>query len=131
MKHLQVTIEIPQSERDELTEIIIAELGDLGFDGFWQDEQTLVAYIDREQPFPKLAFEQVLKQYELGDYKIEELEDKNWNAQWESDYSITEVEELCLIKAPFHKDIREENYLYKGGLTQFIKRNWDRNLVTY
>lgn len=36
-------------------------------------------------------------------YTIEELEDKNWNAIWESDFKPTQVRDYCNVRAPFHK----------------------------
>ena len=43
-------------------------------------------------------------------YKITELEDKNWNSVWESDYKYVEINDICVVKAPFHKLNKKYDY---------------------
>lgn len=43
-----------------------------------------------------------LKQRFTFSYRTSELEDKNWNEQWESDFKSVEVRHYCRVRAPFH-----------------------------
>lgn len=43
-----------------------------------------------------------LKQRFPFTFQTSELEDKNWNEQWESDFKSVEVRDYCRVRAPFH-----------------------------
>jgi len=94
-------------------EILIAFLAELEYDSFLETENGLLAYI------PKTLFdEQKLKSLlhnskECGfsfSYSFEDMEDKNWNALWESHYEAVVVDEQCYIRAPFHPAKPEMKY---------------------
>ena len=108
MNVLERTIEMPFLH-DELEDILIARLSEIGFEGFWTDELFLKAYVD-EDLFNKEKFESIVFQYLSNtQYSINLLTDKNWNEQWEASYEPVFIGNCCVIKAPFHHI--EEKYL--------------------
>ncbi|WP_232046729.1 50S ribosomal protein L11 methyltransferase [Sphingobacterium daejeonense] len=43
-------------------------------------------------------------------YQVEELENKNWNQVWESNFSPILVDDQCYVRATFHEDKPEYPY---------------------
>ncbi len=88
-------------------EILIAELSDIGFDSFSEEEDGFKAYIPackyRSKPV-KAVFE---KYHTTGpeklSFEVQRLGGRNWNAVWESNFEPVLVAGKCLIRAPFHK----------------------------
>jgi ribosomal protein L11 methyltransferase len=92
-----------------LNEIIIAKLADYPFNGFEEETEQLIAYIDQEAfgAKEKEQLEVVLKTHGLEKYETEVIEEQNWNAQWESDYQPVLVEDFCAVRATFHPPISQ------------------------
>lgn len=86
-----------QSVREEL----IAQLSGIQYDAFEEMETELYAYI-REGAFEAEALETILSAYNLG-YAKSLIEDQNWNALWESNFSPVVVDDFCAIRAEFHE----------------------------
>lgn len=85
-------------------EILIAELGEIGFDSFSEEENLLLAYIP-EYTYNEHAVHRIIQKYpELTglNFDIVSLPEKNWNEVWESNYKPVLVAGRCLIRAPFH-----------------------------
>ncbi len=96
----------------ELKDIIIAELGNINFEGFVENENGFEAYID-ETLFNKEEFLAVLNRYDIShsDYSENNIPQQNWNAQWESSFEPVVISNQLIIKAPFH--VVEEMYSYE------------------
>jgi len=85
-------------------EILMAELAEVGFDSFEDNPTGIKAYI------PKNSWnEQILQDiYLLSNpeftisYQITEIEQVNWNEEWEKNFSPIVVEDLCTVRANFH-----------------------------
>ena len=85
-------------------EILMAELAEVGFDSFEDTPTGIKAYI------PKDSWnEQILQDiYLLSNpeftisYQITEIEQVNWNKEWEKNFSPIVVEDLCTVRANFH-----------------------------
>ena len=85
-------------------EILMAELAEVGFDSFEDTPIGIKAYI------PKDSWnEQILEDiYLLSNpeftisYQITEIEQVNWNEEWEKNFSPIVVEDLCTVRANFH-----------------------------
>ena len=85
-------------------EILMAELAEVGFDSFEDTPTGIKAYI------PKDSWnEQILEDiYLLSNpeftisYQITEIEQVNWNEEWEKNFSPIVVEDLCTVRANFH-----------------------------
>lgn len=103
-------IKINQLPGPDATEMAIALLTAEGFEGFCEDEGTLYAYIG-DEIFDCDTFTRLGERYPaiFGSCTITlgTLEDQNWNALWESNFSPVEIDGHCRIRAPFHpSDIR-------------------------
>lgn len=93
------------SPKEPGCEILIAELGELPFESFIETEQGLSAYIQKEFWTPDvLDGVQVLKSEEFKiSYTFEEIEQVNWNEEWEKNFEPIDVDDTCRVRAPFHE----------------------------
>jgi len=89
-------------------EILTVYLADIGFESFVDTEDGLLAYI----PIDLLAEEnlhqlqQTMKDMESDcSFSLQEIQQQNWNAEWESQFSPIEVSAECRVRAPFHEVI--------------------------
>ncbi len=85
-------------------EILMAELAEVGFDSFVDTPTGIKAYIPKDS-----CNEQILQDiYLLSNpeftisYQITEIEQVNWNEEWEKNFSPIVVEDLCTVRANFH-----------------------------
>lgn len=98
MSILQIKILCPDSLKEEL----MAVLTPLEFEGFWDNGDTILAYIDRDQFNHKLFYD-TLSAYELeNNYSFEELAEINWNEEWEKNFDPVLIDEKLYIRANFH-----------------------------
>jgi ribosomal protein L11 methyltransferase len=103
--HFTVTPKEPGAE------ILMAELESTPFESFEETETGLSAYIQKQ-----LWTEDVLKdiqilhseEFEIS-YVVEEIEQVNWNEEWEKNFEPIEVDDTCRVRAPFH-EYREVKY---------------------
>jgi len=87
------------------SEILVAELGEKPFESFIETETGVSAYIQKS-----LWSEDVLEDiYILNSpeftvsYTIEEIEQVNWNEEWEKNFEAIDVDGICHVRAPFHE----------------------------
>lgn len=87
-----------------IKEILIAELADIGYEGFVEETFGLIAYIPEEE-FVEKDLHELLKDYEIDttSYSKKLVEPQNWNEVWESSFEPIAVKDLCYIRAPFHE----------------------------
>ena len=85
-------------------EILIAELGYVGFESFVEDYQGLKAYIQKKEWNENILEEiQILNSNEFKiTYSFKEIEQVNWNEAWEKNFHPIEVDKKCVVRAPFH-----------------------------
>ena len=97
----QFDFELPnQDESDKL----IAMLSQQGFDGFEEDDTTLIAFIP-ELKFDQQAFEKVLENFSILSYTKSDIENINWNSKWEAEFEPVIVDKFVAIRAHFHPPI--------------------------
>jgi ribosomal protein L11 methyltransferase len=93
-------------------DILIAELSEIGFESFTENENTLNAYI-QDNFFDEKNLDKInlLKNpaFKIS-YLQKKIEDQNWNAVWESNFEPIEVEDKILVRAPFHQDNNKFEY---------------------
>jgi len=85
-------------------EILIAELGYAGFESFVESEDGVTAYIQKEEWSETILDDvYVLKsdEFEIS-YTSEEIEQTNWNEEWEKNFNPIIVDDVCSVRAPFH-----------------------------
>lgn len=49
----------------------------------------------------------------LADWQVSEVEEENWNAQWESDYPEVEVGDVVRVSAPFHNRTGPDGFAHQ------------------
>lgn len=107
------TIELTIQADEEWQELLIAELADLGFDVFWQEEHTLKAYLDapRWDGTKRDQLERWLAEHNLPSQFEERLvEPENWNRQWEETIKPIVVGSF-LIKPTWSEPLPEQRDL--------------------
>lgn len=89
---------------EPIKEILIAELNELGFEGFIESDSGFEAYI-AEIDFKKELVDQLLSQYKIDESGVtyKSVAQQNWNAEWESSFEPVIIDETLLIRAPFHQ----------------------------
>jgi len=94
-------------------EILVAELGNIGYESFTETEECLEGYIVADC-FSEDALLQ-LSIFDFQDIKVtfthETIPDQNWNEVWEKNYfKPLVIENRCVIRAPFHEDYPTAEY---------------------
>ncbi len=86
-------------------EILIAELGYAGFESFVENEDGVTAYIQKEEWHSGILNDiHILKSEEFKiTYTFEDIEQTNWNAEWEKNFNPIVVDNICAVRAPFHE----------------------------
>ncbi len=97
---------------EELQDILISELAELGFDSFLSSDTGFDCSVEKGS-FDEDAVDEVFgfysKQGSLS-YTSEEVEKQNWNKLWETNYDMVEITPECLIRAEFHKPDKKYPY---------------------
>ena len=106
MDNIYIEYKFTVTPKEPATEILIAELGNVGFESFVENENGVTAYIQKEN-WNDALFEGIfiLNSDEfLIDYTQHEVAQTNWNAKWEKNFEAIEVDETVSIRAPFHEN---------------------------
>lgn len=86
-------------------EILIAELGQAGFESFVEHEEGVKAYIQKEEWDTTILDEIFI----LGSseftitFQKTEIDQVNWNAEWEKNFTPILVDDTCAVRATFHE----------------------------
>ncbi len=107
MNYISFTFKIePRTlSHDIASEILIAELGEAGFESFIETEDGVTAYIQKKDYKETILRDvQILKSNEVKiNFEIKEIEQSNWNEEWEKNFKPIQVDDLVSIRAPFHE----------------------------
>lgn len=107
-----IELNVKNQSNSELNDVLIAELGEIGFESFAESEEGFLAYI-RENLFDADLIGK-LQIIELNpdsfSYTYQLVEDQNWNAVWESNYDAVVIANRCGIRAPFHPENKDVEY---------------------
>lgn len=111
VNYIELTLCFPEQLTEETAGIHIAQLGDMGFESFVEQEHELLCYIPCSL-FPANK-EQILhyidQQKSAGVSGLfSEIEQQNWNALWESNFEPTFLNDCCTVRAPFHEKTNAE-----------------------
>jgi ribosomal protein L11 methyltransferase len=103
-------IEIGIAVTDDLRDQLIALLGQLGVEGFWEDEDLLKCYIPEERW--SLALQEEFRRVvtwvvrsssqPVPDIRIQILPDRNWNEEWEKTIQPLHVSPRIVISPSWH-----------------------------
>ena len=112
MNYIEVKFQITPYE-EYLSDLFIAELGEIGFESFAPTDGALEAFI-KEGNFDESKLKTVLKEfpYEVDiQYTITPIAAKNWNEEWEKNYfEPIVIGNDCVIHSSFHKEIPKAKY---------------------
>lgn len=89
----------------EGAEILTAELCELGFESFTEEAGGSFSAFIPQESFDIMKVANFLEEKSANagfSYKVEKIEEENWNAAWESAYQPVMIEG-CFIRAPFHQ----------------------------
>jgi ribosomal protein L11 methyltransferase len=98
-------IELKITTTADFAEILMAELGEIGFETFTEEANGLNAYIP-ESEFDQIALDEILNRYKdffEFSYLKTNIEKQNWNAEWEKNYPPISVGDQVLVRASFHE----------------------------
>ncbi len=91
--------------KEPATEILIAELGNVGFESFVETENGLTAYIQKND-WNKNILEDIFilssDEFEIS-YQSDEVKQTNWNSEWEKNFKPIQVDEKVSVRASFHE----------------------------
>ncbi len=96
--------------KEPATEILVAQLGFVGFESFVETEKGVTAYIQKTD-WNNAILEgiYILSSGEFDiQYNYTEVAQTNWNAEWEKNFKPIQVDGLVSIRAPFHEDAKLE-----------------------
>lgn len=92
---------------DPWSDILIAELADIGFESFSEEDYGFRAYITACTYRATAVKEIFERKRELMPgrlaFEVVKIGGRNWNAVWESNFEAVTIAEKCHIRAPFHE----------------------------
>lgn len=87
-----------------ISEILVAELSQQGFESFVDTPNGVLAYI-QERDWHKSILDSIFilssTEHHIS-YQLKKIEPVNWNKEWEKNFSPIQVDDICCIRAPFH-----------------------------
>jgi ribosomal protein L11 methyltransferase len=92
------------------SEILIAELGEKAFESFIETETGISAFVQKDLWDSNILDDiQILSNPEFKiEYTFEEIEQVNWNEEWEKNFEPIDVDGKCHVRAPFHEKTSAE-----------------------
>ena len=106
MDNIYIEYNFTITPKEPATEILIAELGEVGFESFVENEHGVTAYIQKSEWNP-LILEDIFvlnsDEFSIA-YNQHEVEQTNWNSEWEKNFTPIQVDDLVSIRAPFHEN---------------------------
>lgn len=106
MHYIKITVSI-KPFHDWYSDLLTAELGEIGFESFLETVSGFEAYIPKinfsESELNKLFSNQ--PEHIKISWNKEFIAERNWNEEWEKNYfSPLVIAGECLVRAPFHKN---------------------------
>ncbi len=97
-----IQIEFPNISSEQ-SYLLIAQLSEIGFDGFEEEKNNLKAFIPAND-FIEIAVKEIAVSHNLS-FNKSIIEETNWNAVWESNFQPVIVDDFVGIRADFHEPI--------------------------
>jgi ribosomal protein L11 methyltransferase len=101
---IYIELAVTVSPLEPFRDLFIAQLGAVGFESFSETEEGFAAYILKEDYSASAAMVQMQWDGVTVSVKEQEIEQVNWNAEWERNFNPIEVDGLVYIRAPFHAE---------------------------
>lgn len=106
MDNIYIAYNFTITPKEPATEILIAELGYAGFESFVENEDGVIAYIQKNDWHEAILDEVYCLQsneFQIS-YTKEEIAQTNWNSEWEKNFNPIQVDDMVSIRAPFHEN---------------------------
>ena len=100
MEYLKFTFSVNPTEPGN--EVLIAQLGEVGFESFVENENGFEAFIPKSQCIEQFIPKEDSFEGISFSYVQELIPSANWNEEWEKNFSPVYVEDKLCIRAPFH-----------------------------
>lgn len=91
------------------SEILIAHLSELGFESFENNPEGFTAYVNADQNFLFEARDYVFEDFKYS-FTTEEIQQINWNEEWEKNFEPVRIGDLLCIRASFHPEPKGVKY---------------------
>ena len=106
MDSIYIAYDFIVSPKESATEMLIAQLGYIGFESFVENENGVIAYIQKKDwNSNKVEDLYLLNSNEFDiTFKYNEIEQTNWNKEWEKNFNPIQVDGQVSIRAPFHEN---------------------------
>ena len=106
MDNIYIEYNFTVTPKQPATEILIAELGSVGFESFVENEEGVTAYIQKNDWNASILDDiYVMSSNEFSiTFNQNEVAQTNWNAEWEKNFTAIQVDNTVSIRAPFHEN---------------------------
>ena len=104
MDAIYIAYDFNVSPKEPATEMLIAQLGYVGFESFVEQDNGVTAYIQKQEWNSKILEDVfMLNSNEFNiTFEYNEIAQTNWNEEWEKNFNPIQVDDLVSIRAPFH-----------------------------
>ena len=106
MDAIYIAYDFNVSPKEPATEMLIAQLGYVGFESFVEQDNGVTAYIQKQEWNSKILDDVFLLHSNEFNITFEhnEIAQTNWNEEWEKNFNPIQVDDLVSIRAPFHEN---------------------------
>lgn len=104
MDYIELTVKY-SSKLDFFGDLIVAELGEIGYDSFCQEPDEIKAYIESNlfsETTLTLLNNTNNKEFGTVSFSYIPVKTENWNAKWEEEFQPVVIGNECIVRAPFH-----------------------------
>ncbi len=122
--YIQIEIEITSAEQSE---ILVAELSEIGFYAFEEKANFLSAFIGG-QFFDEEELHKIIFQKNIPFIKSN-IPETNWNAKWESEFEPIIIDDFVAIRAAFHQPVK--NVIHEIIITPKMSFGTGHHATTY
>lgn len=102
---LYVEYDFTVTPREPWSDVLVAQLGDAGFDSFIDTDKGVTGYILKSLDHDGILESVELMQFDGCDiaFAKADIPPTNWNHEWEKNFDPIIVDDRCEIRAPFHE----------------------------
>lgn len=113
-KYLEVKFSTNFNEENAfISDLLSNDLAEIGFDSFTQEDSFLLAYVP-ETLYSNESVSSLIESNPLYagiSFSVQEMEDKDWNEEWEKNYfQPIVIADKCVICSASHKNVPEAEY---------------------